>query len=158
MEDEVDFLSADKHESSLQVCIAWHAQSTQNSKFTKSLEYLRENIKMKLIFCLLINVKGFSKVKLSFKVCVARKAQITQNNKFAISSQYLKREVIVMMLIFGMQIIMKSCHKLIPGIWSGWSSIPKVPKIASSQCPYKFSKKKLDLKLIFCMQVNIKAS
>ena len=26
MGDEVDFLSADKHESSLQVCIAWHAQ------------------------------------------------------------------------------------------------------------------------------------
>ena len=50
MGDEVDFLSADKHESSLQVCIAWHAQSTQNSKFTKSLEYLRGNIKDEVDF------------------------------------------------------------------------------------------------------------
>ena len=66
--------------------------------------------------------------------------------------------MIVMMLIFCMQITMKSCYKLILGIWLGWSSILKVPKIASSQCPYKFSKKKLDLKLIFCMQTNIKVS
>ena len=50
MEDEVDFLSADKHESSLQVCIAWHAQSTQNSTFTKSLKYLRENEKDEVDF------------------------------------------------------------------------------------------------------------
>ena len=60
-----------------------------------------------------------------------------------------------MMLIFCMQITMKSCYKLILGIWLGWSSILKVPKIASSQCPYKFSKKKLDLKLIFaCKQTS----
>ena len=43
----------------------------------------------------------------------------------------------------------KACYKLI--VW-GWSKIPKVPKIASLQCLYSISKKKLKLKLIFCMQ------
>ena len=39
-----------------------------------------------------------------------------------------------------------------------WSSIPKVPKIASLQCLYNISKKELEMKLIFCMYVNIKVS
>ena len=51
----------------------------------------RECEGMKLIFCLLINLKGFFKVILSFKVCVARHAQFDQNNKFAISLQYCKK-------------------------------------------------------------------
>ena len=35
---------------------------------------------------------------------------------------------------------MKACYKLI--VWE-WSKIPKVPKIASLQCLYSISKKKL---------------
>ena len=54
-----------------------------------------------------------------------------------------------MKLIFCMQVSMKACYKLI--VWE-WSKIPKVPKIASLQCLYSISKKKLKLKLIFCMQ------
>ena len=38
-------------------------------------------------------------------------------------------------------------------IW-GWASILKVPKIASLQCVYNISEKKLEMKLIFCMQIN----
>ena len=34
--------------------------------------------------------------------------------------------------------------------------IPKVPKIASLQCLYNISKKELDMKLFFCMYINIK--
>ena len=64
---------------------------------TASLQYLcnisRKLGRMKLIFCLQINVKGFFKLILSFYVCAARHAQITQNNKFAISLQHLKKEV-----------------------------------------------------------------
>ena len=51
---------------------------------------------------------------------------------------------------------MKACYKLIPWFWWGWSSIPKVPKIASFQCLYDISKKKLEMKLIFGMQINVK--
>ena len=43
-------------------------------------------------------------------------------------------------------------------ILMGWSSISKVPKIASLQCLYNISKKKLKMKLIFYMQINIKVS
>ena len=56
MRDEIDFLSADKHESFLQgdgviwVCIARHAQSTQSKKFAKSLQYLKENMKDEVDF------------------------------------------------------------------------------------------------------------
>ena len=39
-----------------------------------------------------------------------------------------------------------------------WSSIPKVPKIPSLQCLYNISKKELEMKLIFCMYINIKVS
>ena len=39
-----------------------------------------------------------------------------------------------------------------------WSSIPKVPKIASLQCLYNISKKKLEMKMIFWMQINIEVS
>ena len=48
---------------------------------------------MKLIFCLQIQTKVFSKLVVSLWVCIARHAQNTQYNKFAISLQYLKKEM-----------------------------------------------------------------
>ena len=50
----------------------------------------------------------------------------------------------VMKLIFWIQISMKACCKIILWFWFGYSSIPKFPKIASLQCLYNISKKKLD--------------
>ena len=56
---EIDFLPADKNKIfckliiSLWVSIARHAQSTQNNKFTTSLQYLKE-VKDEVEFCLLI--------------------------------------------------------------------------------------------------------
>ena len=51
MGDEVHFLPADKHESSLShwVCLSRHAQSTQ-SKFAISLQYLKKNVKDEVDF------------------------------------------------------------------------------------------------------------
>ena len=51
---------------SLWVCISMHPQSTWDNKFTISLQYLKKNVKDELDFCVLIIVKGFSKVILSF--------------------------------------------------------------------------------------------
>ena len=48
---------------------------------------------MKLIFCLQIQTKVFSKLVVSLWVCIARHAQNTQYNKFVISLQYLKKEM-----------------------------------------------------------------
>ena len=66
----IDILSADKHKNVLQVdstlwkwvYIAWHPQTTENIKFTLSLQYLKENLKDEVEFFLLIIVKGFFKV------------------------------------------------------------------------------------------------
>ena len=62
--DEVDFLHADKHESSCKLMIWFlmgmvkHTQSFQNSKFAMSLQYLKKKTsEMKLIFCMQINIK-----------------------------------------------------------------------------------------------------
>ena len=55
-----------------------------------------------------------------------------------------------------MQRSMKACYMLILWFWWGWSSIPKVSKLLSLQCLYNISKKKLQIKLSLCMQINIK--
>ena len=64
---------------------------------------------------------------------------------------------LVRKLIFCMQIAMKASDESILLFWLGWSSIPKVPKIANLQCLYNISKKKLKMKLVVCMQINIKS-
>ena len=72
MRYEIDFLPVKKPKMfykwivSLWVYLARHAQSTQNNKFSISLQYLKENVKDKVDFCLLIIVKGFLKVILLF--------------------------------------------------------------------------------------------
>ena len=50
-----------------------------------------------------------------------------------------------MKLVFCMQINIKACCKLKVWFWWIWSSIPKVPKIASLQYLYNNSKKKLKM-------------
>ena len=52
-------------------------------------------------------------------------------------------------LIFCMQLGMKTYDKLILWFWWGWSSLSKVPEIASLQCLYNISKMKLEMKLFF---------
>ena len=47
-------------------------------------------------------------------------------------------------LTFCMQVSIKSYYKLILSFWWKWSGISKVPKIASLQCLYSISKKKLE--------------
>ena len=96
--DEVDFLPADKHESFLQVdSITFGVLSQTCPKYPKQLvQYCnisRKTSRMKLMFCLQINVKAFFKLILSYQVCVVRYAQVIQNDKFAITSQYLKKGV-----------------------------------------------------------------
>ena len=53
MSDKVDFLHADKHESLLQFDIAGmvkNSQSSQNSKFALSLQYLKKEVKPEVDF------------------------------------------------------------------------------------------------------------
>ena len=67
-----------------------HAQSTHNKKFECFCNIFKKTCGMKLISCLQINTKVFSKLIVSPWVCLCRHTKITQNNKLAISLQYLK--------------------------------------------------------------------
>ena len=141
----------------LWVCMARHAQSTQNNNFIISLQYLKENVKDGVDFSLLIIVKRFFKVILSFLMCVARHAQITQNKKFAISLQYLKKEVNdeVGFLHAGkhenlLQIDTMILMEMVKHFQSSQNS-----KFTMS---VQYLKKKASDKLIFCMQINIKVA
>ena len=138
MGDKVDFLPADKHKSFLQDdSIPYGVRSQTCSKYPKqgvcnifAVNMSRKTWNMKLSFCLLINAEGFFKVILPFQVCMARHAHITQNSMFAFLCKILRKKW-VMQLTFCMQISMKACFKLLLRFWWRWSSIPKVPKIAS---------------------------
>ena len=82
----------------------------------------------------------FSK-KVSFLANIERCHKFLQYAVFAISLQYFK-------------ILFKS----ILWFWLVWSGIPKVLKIASLQCLYNISDKKLKMSLMFCMQINMKVN
>ena len=55
-----------------------------------------------------------------------------------------------------MQRSMKVTYKSILWLWFGWSSLPKVSKIACLQSLSFISNKKLKMKLVICMQISMK--
>ena len=63
MNDEVDVLHARKHESLLQIDtlilmeMVKHFQSSQNSKFTMSVQNLKKGVTDEVDFCMEINIK-----------------------------------------------------------------------------------------------------
>ena len=68
MTDQVYFLPADKHQRFLRIdtiilCVARHAQITQNNKFAISLQYLKKEVIHKLIFCMQISMEVSCKLK-----------------------------------------------------------------------------------------------
>ena len=91
-------------------------------------------------------------------MCVARHVQITYNKTFAFSLQYPKKEKNDKADFLHAGISKKTYYKLTLWFWWGWSSISKVPKIASLQDLYNMSKQTLEIKLTFCMQINIKVA
>ena len=111
LSNEVDFLHADQHESLLQidsmifVGMVKHSQSFQNS-LQCFYNISKKKLKMKLIFCMEINIKVSRKfisslraskfptrLILSLLMGMIKHSQITQSKKFAISLKYLKKEV-----------------------------------------------------------------
>ena len=76
--DEVDFLQADKHESSLQIdsmIFMWmvkHFQSSQNSKFAMSFQYLKKQVRDEVDFLHVDKHQSFLQVDfntLAIRVC-----------------------------------------------------------------------------------------
>ena len=115
----------------------------------------RKEWEMKLIFHLQINGKGLFKLILSFWVCVVRYAQITQNNKFAISLQYLKKAVSDEVDFFH-AVEYETLIQPDTMILMGMVKHSQSSQIATLQCLYNISKKKLGMKLIVCKQIHIK--
>ena len=83
-----------------------HSQSSQNSKFAMSLQYLKKEVRDEVDFLHADKHQSFLQVdfntlgiKVSYKVILSllmgmiKHSQSTQSNKFAISLQYLKKEV-----------------------------------------------------------------
>ena len=107
---------------------------------------------MKLIFCLQINTKVFYKLIVSLWVCVARHAQKYPKqqlcNIFAISQG---KHDGVEFLSAGKQIFLW-IGTIILGVWPG---IPKLSKIASLLYLCNIVRKKW---VISCMQIRTKAS
>ena len=74
------------------VCVSRLTQSTQNNKFAKPWQYLKENGKNEVGFLFADKHQRFLQVD-TIILGVPRHAQITHNNKFAISLQYNKKKV-----------------------------------------------------------------
>ena len=113
---------------------------------------------MKLIFCLQMNVKGFFKLLLSFYVCVTRHTQITQDSKFAVSLQYLKKELsdeVDFLHADKHEILLQIDSMILMGIVKH-SQSSQNSMFTMSLC--NISKNKLKMKLVFCMEINIKVS
>ena len=71
------------------------------------------------------------------------KRKLAKTKRFPFLCNIL-REKWMKKLTFCMQIRMKSYCKLILWFWWRWSSISKVPKIASLQCLYNISRDEVD--------------
>ena len=96
LKDEVDFLPTDKHRFLqidtivLGVCVAGHAQITQNSKFDISLQFLTNEVIDEVDFLHADEHKGFLQINTMVLIWMVKHSQ---NSKFAMSLQYLKQEV-----------------------------------------------------------------
>ena len=84
--------------------IVKHLQSSQNSKFTMSLRYLKKEVRDEVDFLHVdkhqsflqldfntLGIKDTYKVILSLLLGMIKHSQSTQSNKFVISLQYLKK-------------------------------------------------------------------
>ena len=78
---------------SFSVCVARHAQITQNNKFTISLQYLKKEVSDEVDFCKQISMKVSYKLIVWPLMVMIKHSQSSQNSMFAMSLKYLKKEV-----------------------------------------------------------------
>ena len=85
---------------------------------------------------------------------MARHAHITQNNKFAISLQHLKKEV-----SDAVDFLHADKHESLLQIDTMiLMEMVKYSQSSQNSKFYNISKKRLEMKLTFCMQINIEVS
>ena len=124
------------------MCIARHAQSTQNNKFAISLQYLKKEGRNEVGFLYADKYQTLLQFAISTLVTKASHAKSNQNNKFAKFFQYLKREVTDEVEF----LVSKHLSFLYVSL-----------KYLSTQYPCIVPRKNLTMKLIFCILINVKA-
>ena len=135
------------------VCATRHAQSTQNKKFAYLFNISSKAWEMKLIFCLQINTKVLYKLIVSLWACLARHAQSTQNNKLTISQGKCEGWT----WSFAYRLTPKVSSNCYYHFRCVCPSMLKLPKITSLLFLCNILRKNWVMKLIFCMQVSMKA-
>ena len=70
-----------------------HAQSTQNSKFAISLQYLEKDVRDEVHFLHADKHKGLLQIDTMILMEIVKHSQNSQNSKFSMSLQYLKKKV-----------------------------------------------------------------
>ena len=78
---------------SLWVCVARHAQRTENNKFTRYSQYLKENVKDEVDFLSIDKCRRFLQSETIILHVCGQAWQNYQNNKFAISLRHVKKEM-----------------------------------------------------------------
>ena len=128
------------------ICVARHAQITQNKKLA-SLQYLQKNVGDEVIFCQQTDTNVLYKLVVLLCVCVA---QSTQNKQVCNIFCNFSRELWRMKWTFCLQISIKGFFKL---ILSFWVCVTRPRQITQNNKLFlcNILKKKWVIKLIFCM-------
>ena len=99
------------------MCVARHAQITQNKKFAISLQYLKKEVNDEVDFWYAGKYENLLQIDTMILMEMVKHFQSSQNSKFTMSVQYLKKKASDK-LIFCMQINIKVAYKLISTIWA----------------------------------------
>ena len=75
------------------MCVARHAQITQNNKFAISLQYLKKEVSDEVDFLHADKHESLPQIDTMILMGKVKYSQSSQNSKFAMSLQYLKKEV-----------------------------------------------------------------
>ena len=98
------------------MCVARHAQITQNKKFAISLQYLKKEVNDEVDFWYAGKYENLLQIDTMILMEMVKHFQSSQNSKFIMSVQYLKK--IEMKLLFRMQISIKVAYKLTSTLWA----------------------------------------
>ena len=75
------------------MCVARHAQITQNNKFAISLQYLKKELSDEVDFLHADKHESLLQIDSMILMGMVKHSQSSQNSKFAMSLQYLKKGV-----------------------------------------------------------------
>ena len=97
------------------MCVASHAQITQNKKFAISLQYFKKELSDEVDFLHADKQESLLQIDTMILMGMVKHSQSSQNSKFAMSLQYLKKKL-ELKLLFCMRINIRVSYKLISAL------------------------------------------